>query len=442
MSKLFLISFTRNLFLFSVCLFLGFAQGASAHLPRIIYNQSGDIQVKETEISQVFYDELGGNARNYLISSDVDFNLYINLLVPAYSNSNGKYSAKVFLIKDDLDEEVTFIDGQTNFLWKEFYESFSRDYYFKGPEFEKTLSAGDYKITVFSYENKGKYVLAIGKDEKFPLVEILNIYWVMPLLKMEFFKTSVLEFFLTPFGLVIVGLVSFLLLIIACGLFIGFINEVMKGTKPKMLLLTSSGMSGTKEEILSALSKPPDKVRVAHIITASKVKEDTTYVDKDRELMREVGFNVEDIDIEGKNKKQLMKILEAVDIIYVQDGNTFYLLKQMRKSGFDKIIKKLLKRGIVYVGVSAGSVVAGKTIETSSWKADENKFGLLNLKGLELIKSNIFVHYKPEDDEIIKQKSEKIKKELRILTDEQALFIFGKKIILVGEGKAIDPLTI
>ena len=91
MSKLFLISFTRNLFLFSVCLFLGFAQGASAHLPRIIYNQSGDIQVKETEISQVFYDELGGNARNYLISSDVDFNLYINLLVPAYANPNGKY---------------------------------------------------------------------------------------------------------------------------------------------------------------------------------------------------------------------------------------------------------------------------------------------------------------------------------------------------------------
>ncbi len=449
--KLFLPSFTRNLFLFSVCLFLGFAQGVFAHLPRIIYNQSGDIQVKEPETSQVFYDELGGNPRNYLVRSDVDFNLYINLLVPVYSNSTGKYSAKIFLIKKPSagsegveDEEVTFIDGQTNFLWKEFYEPFSRDYYFKGPEFEKTLAAGNYKITIFSYENKGKYVLAVGKDEKFPLMEILNIYWVMPLLKMEFFKTSVLEFFLTPFGLVIVGLVSFLLLIIACGVFIGFINEMIKGTKPKMLLLTSSGMAGTKEEILSVLSKPPDKVRVAHIITASKVEKDTSFVDKDRELMKEAGFNVEDIDIEGKNKKQLMKILEAVDIIYVQGGNTFYLLLQMRKSGFNKIIKKLLKRGIVYVGVSAGSVVAGKTIETASWGSnpDEKVVKLMSLKGLKLIKSNIFARYKPEDEEMIKQKSKRIKKELRVLTDEQALFVFGKKIILVGEGKAIDPLTL
>lgn len=436
----------KKLFLiFLVCLFLGFTQFVSAYLPRIIYNQSNDIQVKNPETSQTFYDELGGNPRNYLISSDVDFNLYINFLVPASSNSNGRYSAKVFLIKDPLksleqseEEEVAFIDGQTNFLWQEFYEPFSRDYYFKGPEFKKNMSAGDYKITVFSYENRGKYVLVVGSEEKFSLIEILNIYWTMPLLKMEFFKTSVLEFFLTPFGLVIVGLVVFLLFIMACGVFIGFINEVIEGRKPKMLLLTSSGMTGTKEEILSVLQKPPDKVRVAHIITASKVEEDTSFVDKDRKLMQEAGFNVEDIDIEGKNRNQLMKLLEVVDIIYVQGGNTFYLLLQMRKSGFNKIIRKLLRKGIIYIGVSAGSVVAGATIETASWKTDKDKFGLINLKGLKLVKLNIFVHYKPEYEEMIKQKSKRVKNKLRILTDEQALFVFGKKNILIGKGKAID----
>ena len=49
------------------------------------------------------------------------------------------------------------------------------------------------------------------------------------------------------------------------------------------------------------------------------------------------------------------------------------------------------------------------------------------------------MHYKPEDLEMIKQKSKRIKKKLRILTDEQALFIFGRKTILVGEGEAIVP---
>src|SRR3989344_3875045 len=430
--------FNKRLFLIIfVFLFLSFSQSVFAHLPRIIYNQSNDIEIKNPETSQVFYDELGGAPRNYLIHSNVDFNLYINILVPAHSNPNGKYSAKVFLIENSLDQEVAFLDGQMGFLWQEFYEPFSRDYYFKGPEFQKTLSAGNYKITVFSYENRGKYVLNIGREEKFTLMEILNIYWKVPLLKIEFFKTSVLEFFLTPFGLAVIGLIIFLLIIIACGVFIAFINEIIESKKPKMLLLTSSGMKGTKEEILSVISNPADKVRVAHIITASKVEEDTAYVSEDRELMREAGFNVEDIDIEGKNKNQLMKMLEVVDIIYVQGGNAFYLLKQMRKSGFNKIIRKLLQKGIIYIGVSAGSMVAGKTIETASWKKSRDKFGLMNLKGLKLVDSNIFVHYKPEYEAIIKQKPEKIKKKLYILTDEQALFVVGNKITLIGEGKAI-----
>ena len=434
-----IIDVKKLLLILSVCLFLSFAQSASAHLPRIIYNQSNDIQVKDPEISQAFYDQLGGSPRNYLINSAVDFNLYINLLVPANSNSNGRYSAKVFLVKDDKegeDEEIVFIDGQTDFLWQEFYEPFGRDYYFKGPEFEKTLPAGDYKITVFSYENRGKYTLAIGKEEKFSVMETLNVYFTLPILKLDFFKTPVWEFFLTPFGLFIVGLFVFILLIMACFVFVGFINEIIESRKPKMLLLTSSGMSGTKEEILSVLPKPADKIRVAHIITASKVEEDASYVDRDRELMKEAGFNVEDIDIEGKSKNQLMKILEDEDIIYVQGGNTYYLLKQMRKSGFDKIIKKLLTKGIIYIGVSAGSIVAGETIETAGWLGDKNTVNLMSLKGLKLAKSNIFVHYKPEHAEIIKQKSKKIKKKLRILTDEQALFVFGKKITLVGEGEA------
>ena len=324
-------------------------------------------------------------------------------------------------------------------MWQELYEPYGRDYYFKGPEFEKKLSAGDYKITIFSYENRGKYALAVGKEEKFSLIEIPNIYWTMPLLKIEFFKTSILEFFLTPFGLIIVGLAILLLLIVAWGALAGFIKEVAKGTKPKMLLLTSSGMVGTKEEILSVLPKPADKVRVAYIITASKAQQDTSYVDKDRELMQNAGFNIEDVDIEGKNKKQLMKLLQAADIIYVQGGDAFYLLKQIRKSGFNKIIGKLLRKGIIYIGVSAGSVVAGRTIETANWAGNQNEksIKLMSLKGLKLVKSNIFVNYKPEYLEMIRQKPKKIKENLRILTDEQALFVLDKKIILVGRGEAI-----
>jgi peptidase E len=430
MKKLFL--------LFATLLFLGVAGTASAHLPRIIYNQGGVIYIKNPEISQAFYDELGGKPRDYFINSNNDFNLYLNLLVPASSNFYGRYSVNVFLLKEGKEEKIAFIDGQTDFLWQEFYEPFGRDYYLKGPEFEKKVLAGDYKIEVFSYENRGKYVLVVGKEEKFPLPEILKAYWIMPLLKIEFFKTSVFEFFLTPFGLGAIGIILVISLIIAFINFIGFIREKIRRMRTKIILLTSAGMQ-VKEELKKLLQKPAYNMSVAYIITASKPEEDKTFVAKDREVMKEMGFNIEDIDIEGKNKRQLMKLLEAKDIIFVQGGNAFYLLKQMRKSGFDKVIKKLLKKGIVYIGASAGSIVAGRTIETAEWKTQKDKFRLKNLKGLNLVPFNIFVHYQPEDAEIIKKKLPKPKqrRHLKILTDEQALLIQGKEVILIGKGEEI-----
>lgn len=428
----------KKILLFSfVVLFLGTAGTAKAHLPRIIYNNSGDVEVKDVETSQAFYDELGGNHRNYLISSNSDFNLYINLLVPQASNPNGRYSAKVFFVNNGVDEEIAFIDGQTDFKWVSFYEPFGRDYYLKGPEFEKKVSSGQYKIIVFSYENRGKYVLAIGKEEKFSIIETLNVYWQLPLLKLEFFKTSVFEFFLTPFGLVLLGILGFVLILFACGIFIAYINESIKQRRPQMLLLTSSGMRGTKEEILSIIPKPADKVRVANIITAGNLKEDKSYIEQETTLLKEVGFNVEDIDIVGKNEKELFELLSPFDIVYVQGGNTFYLLDQMRRTGFVKIIKKLLHKGIVYVGVSAGSIVAGKTIKTASWAGDENVVNLKDLKGLGLVKFDLLVHYNSERAEVINQKSKREKKDIRIITDEQAIFVYGKKITLVGEGKAV-----
>jgi len=85
--------------------------------------------------------------------------------------------------------------------------------------------------------------------------------------------------------------------------------------------------------------------------------------------------------------------------------------------------------------------VAGRTIKTAGWKdADKNTVGLKNLKGLNLVPFDIFVHYQPEYAEIIKQKisdPKKRAKNLRILTDDQAILVQGKEVDLIGEGEAI-----
>jgi len=428
----------KKIFLFLIIITaLSLPFSASAHMPRLIYSQAGDAQINNPEFSQAFYDELKGQPRDYFINSDKEFSLYINLLVPEIANPDGRYQANIFSIDGENEKLLYSINAS---IWEEFYEPFGRDYYLKGPEFDKKVSAGKYKIEIFSSANQGKYVLAVGKQEVFPLPESLNVYWQLPLLKINFFKTSVLQFFFTPFGIAGISVIFGLIIILALlNYLVALIAEKIRGRTARTILLTSAGMQ-MKDEIIKLLQKPAYDVNVAFITTASKPEEDVSYVDKDRTIMQELGFNIEEIDIEGKNKNQLMKMFQNKDIILVEGGNTFYLLKAIRKSGFEKVIKKLLKKGKVYIGVSAGSIVAGKTIETAGWKnSDKNFVKLKNLKGMNLVPFNIFVHYQPEHAEIIKKKMpwKWQRKKLKILTDDQAMLIQGSDKILIGKGEAV-----
>jgi peptidase E len=424
------------LFFAGFCFLMPFT--ISAHRPALIFLSEGDIQIENPEVSQAFYDELNGAPKNYYIDSDVSFNLYINLLVPEFSNKDGRYSANVFLITNESEEQVFQLDGFSA-KWDEFYEPFGRDYYLKGPELETTLSAGIYKIEVYSADNTGKYVLAVGKEENYDFQSLLNVYWQLPLLKIKFFQTSVWEFFLTPFGIAGVGVIGGILI------FIAFLNylipvaiEKIKQKKAGAILLTSSGMN-MKDEIIKLLQKPAYDITLAFITTAAKSEENIDYAKENYRIMKEMGFNIQEIDIDNKKESELMKILELKDIIFVEGGNTFYLLNSMRKCNFEKIAKKLIKKGKVYFGSSAGSIVAGKSIKTAGWFGDKNIAKLKNLKGLGLVPFNVFTHYSPEMEEKIKKKLpfKWQRRKFKFLTDEQAILVQNKNTILLGEGEEI-----
>ncbi len=447
----------RVVFYFIVFLFLAFAGNASAsfnipaipelnsvigeiHQLNLVYLQSGNIQISNPETSKAFYDELKGKPRDYFINSSQGFDLYLNIMVPEETNRDGRYSVNVF----DEKENLIFSTDTLSSGWQEYYDSFSRDYYLKGPEFDKNLDSGKYKVEVSSKDNLGKYVLIGGKKQSYEIKSLLNVYWQMPLLKVTFLKTSVLQFFLTLFGIAGIGAVGVFLIIIAILYFIfGSIGEYLKHRKAKTLLLTSNGMQ-MKEEIIKLLQKPAYDITVAFISTAAKPEENLDYLKKDWNVMRdELGFNVEEIDIEGKKEHEVMRLLELKDIIFVEGGNTFYLLKAMRGCNFEKIIKKLLKKGKVYIGASAGSIVAGKTIKTSDWKNPTKNFvKVRSLKGLNLVPFDVFCHYNLNPEEFTKIIKQHLpfkwqRRKLRILTDDQAILVQGKEVDLIGKGDKI-----
>jgi len=201
------------------------------------------------------------------------------------------------------------------------------------------------------------------------------------------------------------------------------------------LLLTSAGMN-VKDEIVNMLPKPTNQIRLAHIITASKPELNKNYLMKDKDGMKDLGFDVEDIDIEGKNQMELREIFKDKEIIYVQGGNAFYLLKEVKESGFDQVVKDLINQGKIYIGVSAGSYIACPTIEQAKWKhQDRNHCGLTDLKALNLVPFLITAHFEEKYRPVIEQAAKACRYPIVALNDTQAILIEDEKYKLVGKGK-------
>ena len=200
-------------------------------------------------------------------------------------------------------------------------------------------------------------------------------------------------------------------------------------------LFLASVAANTLNYILPLLPAKPKNCKVAFIPTAADPYAATRFVDKDRRKFAEIGFNVIDIDLKGKNEKQLLEKLKNADVIFVSGGNTFYLLEKARQSGFDKTAKSLVKKGVIYAGSSAGSVLAGPTIEPIKLLDDPSKARLKSCKSLGLVDFIVIPHfdseeYGPKCKKILSEYKGKFK--LLPLKDSQAVIVEGSSVKVVG----------
>lgn len=130
--------------------------------------------------------------------------------------------------------------------------------------------------------------------------------------------------------------------------------------------------------------------------------------------------------------------LKAADIIFVEGGNTFYLMKYARESGFGELVKEFLDRGGVYVGLSAGSIIAGPNIEISNWPpADSNDVDLKDLTAMNLVPFAIAPHIDETNIEATKNEAAKVSYPVIALSDKQAILVDGDKIKIIGDGEKL-----
>ena len=204
------------------------------------------------------------------------------------------------------------------------------------------------------------------------------------------------------------------------------------------LLLTSSGISN--RTIANALhelvGKTPSETKIGFVPIAANAQEgNKDWVVKEFLNLWRHGYNWIDIIDPTAANVDWRKRLGEVDVIYPSGGNTFHLLDQVRKTGFDKWLLKSLKHKI-YIGSSASTILLAPTIGVAGIdKVDPNLLGLTDLTGMNLVDFEVIVHVpsmiSAQSAEIYAKKS---KNKVYIFDDETAVKIDGDKIEVVTEG--------
>ncbi len=195
------------------------------------------------------------------------------------------------------------------------------------------------------------------------------------------------------------------------------------------LLLTSTGLSAdTVVQQLKSLTLEK-REPVAIITTAADGKELNKYSQLAHKQFADLGFkDIEFTDLETEPARDFSKY----GIIYVCGGNTFKLLKFARETHFKDAIKNLLERDGIYIGVSAGSIILGPSIEIAGEVLDDkNDLSLKELVGLDLVDTTILPHYSSELEERTKVFEKKHGVVVERINNSQAVFIKnGQKIML------------
>lgn len=211
-------------------------------------------------------------------------------------------------------------------------------------------------------------------------------------------------------------------------------------TNMSTLFLSSAGVRFPiiERELLKILPKRADELKLVFIDTASKTEENINFLIEDRQKLVDMGFQISDFDLTSKSEAEVAAALVDADIIYVEGGNAYYLLEQVNRSGFAAVLEKLLERGVMYVGVSAGTFLACPTIEMADWHRNtENSFGLTDLSALNLVPFLITVHYNRPKYQNIQAGMQASQYPVRILTDDQAFLVRDGQVELVGEGEEV-----
>lgn len=204
------------------------------------------------------------------------------------------------------------------------------------------------------------------------------------------------------------------------------------------LLLTSTGLASPKIKVtfLSLLPKNPKEIKVAFVPTASRTEEELSYVQESEDELVTIGIQKENITEINLDYIVTYEEIKDCDLMYVCGGNTFYLTKKIRETGFDKTMEMFIRANKLYIGVSAGSIIPTPSINAAFIEpADENDVGLRDFRGLGWVDFEVSPHV-PEivSYENTEKYSKTTRNKVYAIDHNSGILIQDGMAIIVGDG--------
>lgn len=109
------------------------------------------------------------------------------------------------------------------------------------------------------------------------------------------------------------------------------------------------------------------------------------------EACKRFGFSKENI-ILPEDLNDNPQISSRISYVYIGEGNVFEMLFYIQQKKMEPFIRKIIENGGVYIGSSAGAMVAGDDIALGN-EFEKNTTMLQNLKALGLFSGTIIPHY-------------------------------------------------
>ena len=200
------------------------------------------------------------------------------------------------------------------------------------------------------------------------------------------------------------------------------------------MILTSS-LYESIELVKKFLDKNTESKKILFIPTATNVDEYKKYIHLTQKVFEDFGYEVENFDVSIFSENTAKEKLSEAKIVFISGGNTFYLLQELKRKNLTSYLKERIENGLLYIGESAGSVIAAPDIEYASIVDNKTLATELNdYTGLNLVDFYIVPHF--EEEPFVESSRNTVelykdKLDLKLINNKEAILVENNNFTII-----------